>query len=166
MERLQISAKGSSSSSSCIGLEKYCDLRKSCGSSASSRALYRETGSSLSPRSRLVRAVKRHESGAPNYKLRHRHANKEIVRRALTPPVKRLNWRWYNFQPTPSRLSMDQKRKMKRTKPVAGMCSRCGGGASVADMKTDTRFCYIPFYSKSWKAIVCTFCGTTLKSYH
>ncbi|KAM7492616.1 hypothetical protein LguiA_035537 [Lonicera macranthoides] len=61
---------------------------------------------------------------------------------------------------------VDQKRKMKRTKPVAGMCSRCGGGASVADMKTDTRFCYIPFYSKSWKAIVCTFCGTTLKSYH
>ncbi|XP_059664530.1 uncharacterized protein LOC132310367 [Cornus florida] len=60
---------------------------------------------------------------------------------------------------------VDQKRKMRRTKPVAGMCSRCGCSASVADMKTATRICYIPFYWKYWKAIVCTFCGAILKSY-
>ncbi|KAL7186356.1 hypothetical protein ACSBR2_028158 [Camellia fascicularis] len=49
---------------------------------------------------------------------------------------------------------VDQKRKMRRSQPAAGMCSRCGGGASVADMKTATRFCCIPFYWKSWKAIL------------
>ncbi|KAK6946766.1 Pumilio RNA-binding repeat [Dillenia turbinata] len=37
---------------------------------------------------------------------------------------------------------VDQKRKIRRSKPAAGICSRCGGGASVADMKTATRFCY------------------------
>ncbi|KAH1221623.1 hypothetical protein GmHk_12G034992 [Glycine max] len=56
-------------------------------------------------------------------------------------------------------------KKVKRSKPVAGSCSRCGGGASVADMITQTRFCFVPFYWKSWKAIMCTFCGAMLKSY-
>ncbi|OIW08264.1 hypothetical protein TanjilG_21730 [Lupinus angustifolius] len=60
---------------------------------------------------------------------------------------------------------VDQRRKVKRSKPVAGSCSRCGGGASVADMMTQTRFCCVPFYWKSWKAIMCTFCGAMLKSY-
>ena len=60
---------------------------------------------------------------------------------------------------------VDQKRKTRSTKPVAGSCSRCGGGASVADMMTSTRFCYVPFYWKSWKAIICTVCGAILKSY-
>ncbi|XP_060200460.1 uncharacterized protein LOC132628712 [Lycium barbarum] len=60
---------------------------------------------------------------------------------------------------------VDQKRIMRRSKPVAGSCSRCGHGAKVADMCTSTRFCYIPFYTKSWKAIVCSFCGAILKSY-
>ncbi|KAK2993011.1 hypothetical protein RJ640_004523 [Escallonia rubra] len=46
-----------------------------------------------------------------------------------------------------------KKRKIRRSKPAAGICSRCGGGARVADMKTSTRFCYVPFYWKSWKAI-------------
>ncbi|KAI6687342.1 hypothetical protein NL676_024170 [Syzygium grande] len=57
------------------------------------------------------------------------------------------------------------ERKVRRSKPVAGTCSRCGRGASVADMKTVTRFCYVPLYWKSWKAIICTFCGAILKSY-
>ncbi|KAL9380048.1 hypothetical protein Peur_028530 [Populus x canadensis] len=61
---------------------------------------------------------------------------------------------------------IDQTRKVRRSKPAAGTCSRCGGGASVADMKTCTRFCYVPFYSRSWRAIMCTFCGAILKSYH
>ncbi|XP_073029757.1 uncharacterized protein [Primulina eburnea] len=60
---------------------------------------------------------------------------------------------------------VDQKRVIRRSKPVAGMCSRCRHGALVADMQTSTRFCYIPFYWKSWKAIVCCFCGSILKSY-
>ncbi|XP_059277841.1 uncharacterized protein LOC132032037 [Lycium ferocissimum] len=60
---------------------------------------------------------------------------------------------------------VDQKRVMKKTKPVAGSCSRCGYSAYVADMCTLTRFCNIPFYWKSWKAIVCCSCGAILKSY-
>ncbi|RWR88032.1 hypothetical protein CKAN_01701200 [Cinnamomum micranthum f. kanehirae] len=34
---------------------------------------------------------------------------------------------------------VDQKRMVRSSKPAAGICSRCGGGASVADMKTATR---------------------------
>ncbi|KAG2309840.1 hypothetical protein Bca4012_084749 [Brassica carinata] len=60
---------------------------------------------------------------------------------------------------------VDQKRKMKASKPAAGMCSRCGRGARIADMKTSTRFCLIPIYCTSWRAIVCSFCGSVLKSY-
>ncbi|KAG6420449.1 hypothetical protein SASPL_116976 [Salvia splendens] len=60
---------------------------------------------------------------------------------------------------------VDQTRKVRKQKPAAGICWRCGGGASVADMKTATRFCYVPFYWKTWRAIVCTFCGSILKSY-
>ncbi|XP_077221364.1 uncharacterized protein LOC143855085 [Tasmannia lanceolata] len=60
---------------------------------------------------------------------------------------------------------VDQKRKMKCSKPAAGICSRCGGGASVADMETKTRFCYVPVYWRCWRAIICTFCGAVLKSY-
>ncbi|OMP04624.1 hypothetical protein COLO4_09450 [Corchorus olitorius] len=32
-------------------------------------------------------------------------ANKEILRRALTPPNRKMTLRWWNFRPTPSRLS-------------------------------------------------------------
>ncbi|ONI12864.1 hypothetical protein PRUPE_4G187900 [Prunus persica] len=35
---------------------------------------------------------------------------------------------------------VDQRRKVRRSKPVAGTCSRCGRGASVADLRTSTRF--------------------------
>ncbi|CAN4087418.1 unnamed protein product [Withania somnifera] len=44
---------------------------------------------------------------------------------------------------------VDQKRRIWQSKP---MC-------------TSTRFCYIPFYTKSWKAIFCSFCGAILKPY-
>ncbi|KAL1346145.1 hypothetical protein AAHE18_08G169200 [Arachis hypogaea] len=33
---------------------------------------------------------------------------------------------------------VDQRRKVRRSKPVAGSCSRCGRGASVADIITQT----------------------------
>ncbi|KAL9366474.1 hypothetical protein Peur_037673 [Populus x canadensis] len=41
----------------------------------------------------------------PSDKLRRNQANTEILRRALAPPNRRLTLRWFNFQPTPSRLS-------------------------------------------------------------
>ncbi|XP_004139958.2 uncharacterized protein LOC101208066 [Cucumis sativus] len=60
---------------------------------------------------------------------------------------------------------VDQKRKVRRSRPAPGICARCGGGASVADMKTAVRFCHVPFYWKSWRALICTFCGSVLRSY-
>ncbi|KAK7324598.1 hypothetical protein VNO77_28292 [Canavalia gladiata] len=48
----------------------------------------------------------RHGYVVPGEKLlKKRVASKEILRRALTPPPKRLGLRWLNFRPTPSRLS-------------------------------------------------------------
>lgn len=41
----------------------------------------------------------------PGERLKKRVASKEILRRALTPPPRRLGLRWLNFKPTPSRLS-------------------------------------------------------------
>ncbi|KAI4321885.1 hypothetical protein MLD38_035213 [Melastoma candidum] len=60
---------------------------------------------------------------------------------------------------------VDQTRKVRWSKPAAGLCSRCGCGASVADMKTSTRFCLVPFYWRTWRAVICTFCGSILRSY-
>ncbi|KAJ8527750.1 hypothetical protein K7X08_015201 [Anisodus acutangulus] len=41
-----------------------------------------------------------------HYSLRkvHGSANKEIIKRALTPPARRPTLRWLDFKPTPSRL--------------------------------------------------------------
>ncbi|XP_027343998.1 uncharacterized protein LOC113856396 [Abrus precatorius] len=47
----------------------------------------------------------RHGYVVPGERLKKRVASKEILRRALTPPPKRLALRWLNFRPTPSRLS-------------------------------------------------------------
>ncbi|XP_010905593.1 uncharacterized protein [Elaeis guineensis] len=60
---------------------------------------------------------------------------------------------------------VDQRRTVRSSKPAAGICSRCGGCASVADMVTATRFCCVPVYRRTWRAIICTFCGAVLKSY-
>ncbi|OIS96024.1 PREDICTED: uncharacterized protein LOC109235426 [Nicotiana attenuata] len=51
--------------------------------------------------SRTVRAT-----ATSHYSLRKLHgsANKEIIKRALTPPARRLTLRWLDFKPTPSRL--------------------------------------------------------------
>lgn len=59
---------------------------------------------SRSPRrmnSSLVRRNNNRQAMAP----RRRHASKEIIRRALTPPARRT-WRWLDFRPKPSRLSV------------------------------------------------------------
>ncbi|KAJ1402711.1 hypothetical protein SESBI_27804 [Sesbania bispinosa] len=47
----------------------------------------------------------RHGYVVPGERLKKRVASKEILRRALTPPPRRLGLRWLNFKPTPSRLS-------------------------------------------------------------
>ncbi|KAK9674074.1 hypothetical protein RND81_12G209200 [Saponaria officinalis] len=59
-----------------------------------------------------------------------------------------------------------EKKKVRNYRPIARSCSRCGGGAHVVDMHTSFSFCCFPFYFKSWKAIICTFCGVILKSYN
>ncbi|KAI4388309.1 hypothetical protein MLD38_000651 [Melastoma candidum] len=60
---------------------------------------------------------------------------------------------------------VDQTRKVRWSKPAAGLCSLCGCGASVADVKTSTRFFHVPFYWRTWRAVICTFCGSILRSY-
>ncbi|KAK2639152.1 hypothetical protein Ddye_026947 [Dipteronia dyeriana] len=42
----------------------------------------------------------------PRQKLKTLSGNKEIIRRALTPSNRRLTLRFWNFRPTPSRLSI------------------------------------------------------------
>ncbi|KMT19070.1 hypothetical protein BVRB_1g014690 [Beta vulgaris subsp. vulgaris] len=39
-------------------------------------------------------------------KMRKQQMMEILIRRALSPPPKRLTLRWRNFRPTPSRLSM------------------------------------------------------------
>ncbi|KAK9268593.1 hypothetical protein L1049_000348 [Liquidambar formosana] len=45
----------------------------------------------------------RHRYGVPSEKSR-RNADKEILKRALSPPTRRSRQRCWNFRPTPSRL--------------------------------------------------------------
>ncbi|XVF18940.1 hypothetical protein REPUB_Repub11eG0067000 [Reevesia pubescens] len=47
----------------------------------------------------------RHGYMVPRLNMRRNSANKEILRRALTPPYRKMTLRWWNFRPTPSRLS-------------------------------------------------------------
>lgn len=48
----------------------------------------------------------RHGYAVPHAETLKKHsARKEVLRRALTPPPRRLSLRWFNFRPTPSRLS-------------------------------------------------------------
>ncbi|EOY12851.1 hypothetical protein QUC31_002020 [Theobroma cacao] len=47
----------------------------------------------------------RHGYMVPRQNMRRNSANKEILRRALTPPNRKMTLRWWNFRPTPSRLS-------------------------------------------------------------
>ncbi|KAK8622759.1 hypothetical protein V6N13_117661 [Hibiscus sabdariffa] len=47
----------------------------------------------------------RHGYMVPKQNMRRYGANKEILRRALAPPNRKMRLRWWNFKPTPSRLS-------------------------------------------------------------
>ncbi|KAJ4976138.1 hypothetical protein NE237_001244 [Protea cynaroides] len=89
----------------------------------------------------------------------------ESPKLAPMPPGVRHGLRLGSSRSSPFAHKPDQKRKVESSKPAAGICSRCGGGARVADMKTSTRFCFVPVYWRYWKAIICTFCGAILKSY-
>ncbi|CAL5200829.1 unnamed protein product [Lathyrus oleraceus] len=62
-------------------------------------------GCTCSNRPGSVRCA-RHGYVVPGEKFKKRVASKEILRRALMPPPKRLALRWLNFKPTPSRLSI------------------------------------------------------------
>ncbi|KAF5728329.1 hypothetical protein HS088_TW21G00476 [Tripterygium wilfordii] len=48
---------------------------------------------------------RRHGYVVPDEKPKNQQAYKEILRRALTPTVRQLSLRRWNFRPTPSRLS-------------------------------------------------------------
>ncbi|KAK8691271.1 hypothetical protein V6N13_074787 [Hibiscus sabdariffa] len=47
----------------------------------------------------------RHGYLVPRQNTRRCGGNKEIIRRAITPPNRKMTLRWWNFRPTPSRLS-------------------------------------------------------------
>ncbi|KAL4619523.1 hypothetical protein ACB092_06G085200 [Castanea dentata] len=48
----------------------------------------------------------RHGYAVPHAETLKKHsARKEVLRRALIPPPRRFSLRWFNFRPTPSRLS-------------------------------------------------------------
>ncbi|KAK8647946.1 hypothetical protein V6N13_121670 [Hibiscus sabdariffa] len=47
----------------------------------------------------------RHGYMLPRQNMRRYSGNKEIIRRAITPPNRKMTLRWWNFRPTPSRLS-------------------------------------------------------------
>ncbi|KAI3809949.1 hypothetical protein L1987_19553 [Smallanthus sonchifolius] len=62
---------------------------------------------SPSPRTRRVNSsLVRRNSSRELVVPRRRRASKEIIRRALTPPARKLTRRWWDFRPTPSRLSV------------------------------------------------------------
>ncbi|KAL8205510.1 hypothetical protein R6Q57_009061 [Mikania cordata] len=62
---------------------------------------------SPSPRPRRVNSsLDRRNSIREIVVPRRRRASKEIVRRALTPPARKLVRRWFDFRPTLSRLSV------------------------------------------------------------
>ncbi|KAL8127176.1 hypothetical protein AgCh_014193 [Apium graveolens] len=58
---------------------------------------------SLSLQTASVKQTRR--DAATRKKLKGRKGERELVRRALTRPIRRPSLRWLNFQPTPSRLS-------------------------------------------------------------
>ncbi|OMO80375.1 hypothetical protein CCACVL1_13008 [Corchorus capsularis] len=77
------------------------------------RKSYMASSSSPRPRPRCTclnhpgsAPCSRHGYMVPRQNMRKSYsANKEILRRALTPPNRKMTLRWWNFRPTPSRLS-------------------------------------------------------------
>lgn len=76
--------------------------RSGCSFVASSSPRPRAAGCTCSNRPGSTRCS-RHGYLVP--KERSKNGNKEIIRRALAPTNRTLSLRWWNFRPTPSRLS-------------------------------------------------------------
>lgn len=88
-------AKGSLS----YTFKKYQDLLKD--SAVSSPKMIGRTDSMI-----LQKSMVRKNNAREMMVARRCRASKVMVRRALTPPARRLTWRWFDFRPTPSRLSV------------------------------------------------------------
>lgn len=58
---------------------------------------------SMSLQTASVKQIRR--EAAIRKKLKGRKGDREVVKRALTRPMRRPSLRWLNFKPTPSRLS-------------------------------------------------------------
>ncbi|GMJ05213.1 hypothetical protein like AT3G15518 [Hibiscus trionum] len=78
--------------------------RKSYMASSSSSSLERRLRCTCTSRPGSA-PCSRHGYMLPKQNMRRYGANKEILRRALAPPNRKVTLRWWNFKPTPSRLS-------------------------------------------------------------
>ncbi|KAJ7948610.1 hypothetical protein O6P43_029060, partial [Quillaja saponaria] len=89
-------------------MEEYCQGHKSTnnyGAMPMSPRLPSRPACTCSNRPGSVQCM-RHGYALPGERFRRNNtSNKEVLRRALTPPTRPLSLRWWNFQPSPSRLS-------------------------------------------------------------
>ncbi|GFS39149.1 hypothetical protein Acr_00g0061320 [Actinidia rufa] len=97
--RLQVPAKPSST----IGYRTPTSQIGRSNSMALSPRPQRTYTRSSSYNSRSVRGGY-HEIPVPKNKSIRYGAQREILRRALTPPIRRQGRRWWDFRPTPSQL--------------------------------------------------------------
>ena len=103
-QRLQVPAGAGRSSLHRDAMEGHRGLRKNNNYSVSSSPRPRPV-CTCSNHPGAVRCT-RHGYAVPHAETLKKHsARKEVLRRALTPPPRRLSLRWFNFRPTPSRLS-------------------------------------------------------------
>ncbi|KAL7186350.1 hypothetical protein ACSBR2_028152 [Camellia fascicularis] len=102
LERLQVPARPPSTTTRYRTAASQ-GFRSNCVASSSPRPQQRICTRSSSCSSRSVRSG-RPEFPVPRSNFRRQCADKEILRRALTPPVRRRSCRWWDFRPTPSRL--------------------------------------------------------------
>ncbi|CAM6048150.1 unnamed protein product [Sphagnum compactum] len=57
----------------------------------------------------------------------------------------------------------DEKRRVTGSKPAAGVCPNCGGGASQVRVLNMFRFCFIPVCCTTHSRLMCTRCGAQLR---
>lgn len=100
-ERLQVAARPSISVSGGAKTERRDSLIR-----------HNSSVNKVAPRSRLVRTFSGSSNNHSAGKLIRcrpfgygESAGEVLIKKALTPPKRRLTLRWWNFRPTPSRLS-------------------------------------------------------------
>ncbi|XP_031481152.1 uncharacterized protein LOC116251179 [Nymphaea colorata] len=59
-------------------------------------------------------------------------------------------------------FTCDQEDRVLATQMAPGNCPYCGGLVSCADVESEWRFCFLPFYSKTRRKYYCTFCRRKL----